>query len=53
MLVEDGAVGPRSDITSKGGFFATLFEYNGELKRFLQRTTRGIREKNLHTMDTV
>jgi hypothetical protein len=27
-------VGPGSDITSKRGFFASLFECNGELKRF-------------------
>jgi hypothetical protein len=35
-----GPVGPSSDITSKRGFFANLFECNGELKRFLQHTTQ-------------
>ena len=30
--------GPRSDIASKSGFFASLFECSGKLKRFLKTT---------------
>jgi hypothetical protein len=39
---EPRPVWPRSYIASKGGFFASLFEYNGELKRFLQYGTSRI-----------
>jgi hypothetical protein len=35
FLFLGGPVGPGSDITSKSGFFAILFEFNGKLKRFL------------------
>jgi hypothetical protein len=37
-----GPVGPRSDITSKSGFFVSLFESNGELRRFLRCNAGGI-----------
>jgi hypothetical protein len=35
-------VGPGSDITSKSGFFAILFEYNRKLRRFPRRNAGGI-----------
>jgi hypothetical protein len=34
-----GPVGTSDDIASKSGFFVSLFEYNAELKRFLQDAT--------------
>ena len=40
-----GPVGPRSDIASKSGFSASLFECNGQLKKFLQSRIKGIQEK--------
>jgi hypothetical protein len=38
----DETVGPGSDITSKRAFFVSLFESNGELKRFLRCNAGGI-----------
>jgi hypothetical protein len=37
-----GPVGTSSDIASKSGFFASLFVFNWELKRFLRYNDRGI-----------
>ena len=40
-----GPVGIRSDIASKSGFLAGLFEYEGKLKRILRRNAEGM-DKN-------
>jgi hypothetical protein len=38
-------VGPRSDITSKSGFFASLFECIGKLKGFRNARPEGFERK--------
>jgi hypothetical protein len=53
FLFLSGPVGTSGDITSKSGFFASLFECNRELKRFLRYMPREFREKNLQNSDTL